>query len=197
VDPAVSPSGFSLASRTTNALIFRQVAGLPVLPRMDLAAQQRRTISRCHRRIVSGVTSSPQPLTPRFRYNAEQGREQCPVRPVQLQAVRMPPLHYGELVGARSRSPRFSTPPHTGDSRSHVITLVIRRKTNRRHMISDHHGRVTDIATSLHTATDGILGTHRWLLHIVAHSRPVLGVSLYERTGHIRRLCAGNVLSNP
>jgi hypothetical protein len=26
-------------------------------------------------------------------------------------------------------------------------------------MISDHHGRVTDIATSLLTATDGILGT--------------------------------------
>ena len=83
------------------------------------------------------------------------------------------------------------------DSRSDVITLVIRRKTNRRHMISDHHGRVTDIATSLLTATDGILGTHRWLLHIVAHSRPVLGVSWYERTGHICRLCAGNVLSNP
>ena len=76
------------------------------------------------------------------------------------------------------------------DSRSHVITLVVRRKTNRRHMISDHHDRVTDIATSLLTATDGILGTHRWLLHIVAHSRPVLGVSLYERTGHICRLCA-------
>jgi hypothetical protein len=28
------------------------------------------------------------------------------------------------------------------DSRSHVITLVINRKMNRRHMISDHHGRV-------------------------------------------------------
>jgi hypothetical protein len=27
------------------------------------------------------------------------------------------------------------------DSHSHVITLVIRRKTNRRHMISDHYGR--------------------------------------------------------
>jgi hypothetical protein len=26
--------------------------------------------------------------------------------------------------------------------------------------LSDHHGRVTDIATSLLTATDGILGTH-------------------------------------
>jgi len=28
-------------------------------------------------------------------------------------------------------------------------------------MVSDHHGRVTDIATSLLTAMDGILGTHR------------------------------------
>ncbi len=46
------------------------------------------------------------------------------------------------------------------DSRSHVITRVIRRKTNRRHTISDHHGRATDIATSLLTAADGILGTH-------------------------------------
>lgn len=27
-------------------------------------------------------------------------------------------------------------------------------------MISDHHGRATDIATSLLTATDGIIGTH-------------------------------------
>jgi hypothetical protein len=40
----------------------------------------------------------PQPPAPRFRYHTEQGREQCPVRPVQLQAVRLLPLHYGELV---------------------------------------------------------------------------------------------------
>jgi hypothetical protein len=39
-------------------------------------------------------------------------------------------------------------------------TVVIRRKTNCRHMISDHHGRVTDIATSLLTATDEILCAH-------------------------------------
>jgi hypothetical protein len=47
------------------------------------------------------------------------------------------------------------------DSRSHVITRVIRRKTNRRHMIGDHHGRAADTATLLFTATDSILGTHR------------------------------------
>ncbi len=41
--------------------MFRRVAGLPVLPRLDLAAQRRRTMSRCQRRIVSGVNSSRSP----------------------------------------------------------------------------------------------------------------------------------------
>ena len=36
----------------------RQVAGWPVLARMDCAAQRWRTMSRCQRRIVSGVTTS-------------------------------------------------------------------------------------------------------------------------------------------
>jgi hypothetical protein len=47
------------------------------------------------------------------------------------------------------------------DSRSHQITRVIRRKTNRRHMIGDHHGRMTGRATLLVRAVDEILGTHR------------------------------------
>jgi hypothetical protein len=41
--------------------MFLRVAGLPVLPRRDLEAQRRRTISRCQRTIVSGVTSSHSP----------------------------------------------------------------------------------------------------------------------------------------
>jgi hypothetical protein len=55
----------------------------------------------------------PQPLAPRFRYHAEQGREQCPVRPVQVQAARLPPLQDGELVAQDqdlSGLPRFLTP---------------------------------------------------------------------------------------
>ncbi len=40
----------------------------------------------------------PQRLAPRFRYYGEQGREQCPVRPVQPRAARLPPLQDGELV---------------------------------------------------------------------------------------------------
>jgi hypothetical protein len=33
-----------------------------------------------------------------FRHHAQQGREQGAVRPVQLQAARLPPLQDGELV---------------------------------------------------------------------------------------------------
>jgi hypothetical protein len=40
----------------------------------------------------------PQPVPAGFRYHAQQGREQCPVRPVQVQAGRLPPLQDGELV---------------------------------------------------------------------------------------------------
>src|ERR1039457_5181609 len=66
--PASSPwilryphPGFSRASRSTRALMFRGVAGRPVLPRMDLAAWRWRRMSRCQRTIVSGVTSSRSP----------------------------------------------------------------------------------------------------------------------------------------
>jgi hypothetical protein len=41
--------------------MFVRAAGRPVLPRMDLAARRRRMMSRCQRRIVSGVTSSRSP----------------------------------------------------------------------------------------------------------------------------------------
>ncbi len=40
----------------------------------------------------------PQSLASRFRYHGEQGREQGPVRPVQLRAARLPPLQDRELV---------------------------------------------------------------------------------------------------
>src|SRR6185312_1792126 len=40
----------------------------------------------------------PQPVAPRSRYHAKQGREQGSVRPVHVRAARLPPLQYGELV---------------------------------------------------------------------------------------------------
>jgi hypothetical protein len=44
------------------------------------------------------VTRSRSSLAARFRYHAEQGREQGSVRPVQLRAARLPPLQDGDLV---------------------------------------------------------------------------------------------------
>ena len=41
--------------------MFRRVAGRPVLPLLDLVPQRRRTMSRCQRTIVSGVTRSRSP----------------------------------------------------------------------------------------------------------------------------------------
>ena len=93
--------------------MFRRVVGLPVLPRMDLAAHRWRTMSRCRRRIVSGGDQQPQSVAPRFGYHGEQGREQCPVRPVQARAVRLAPLQDGELVAQEQDLgglPRFLTP---------------------------------------------------------------------------------------
>ena len=46
------------------------------------------------------------------------------------------------------------------DRHSHTATRVIRRNTNRRHMIGDHHGRTAGRATLLVRAADEILGTH-------------------------------------
>ena len=46
------------------------------------------------------------------------------------------------------------------NSRSQAATVVIRSKTNRRHMIRDHHGRSAGRATLLVRATDRLPGTH-------------------------------------
>ena len=103
--PASSPwilrypqPGFSRASRRTRAWMLRRVAGRPVLPGMDLAARRRQTMSRCQRTIVSGVISSRSPWRRAFGIDAEQGSEQGPVRPVQLQPQRLPALQHADLV---------------------------------------------------------------------------------------------------
>jgi hypothetical protein len=71
------------------------------------------------------------------------------------------------------------------DSRGHAATRVIRRKTNRRHMIDDHHGRAAGTATLLVRAVDGILGTHRVTVSYLA----VTGVPL-RLAGWVPRLIA-------
>jgi len=78
--------------------MFLRVAGLPALPRLDLAAQRRRKMPRRQRTIVSRGDQQPQPVAAGFRYHAEQGRQECPVCPVQVRAAWLLPLQDGELV---------------------------------------------------------------------------------------------------
>jgi hypothetical protein len=164
--PASSPwilryphAGFSRASRRTRALTFRRVAGRPVLPRMDLAAQRRRTTSRCQRRIVSGVTSSLSPWRRALGITPSSVASSARSAQFRFGRARLPPLQHGELVAQDQDlgdAPRLLAP----DSRSHVAVRVIRRKTNRRHMTGDHHGQAAGMASLLVRAVDGILGTH-------------------------------------
>ena len=58
VDAAVPHDSFSRASRSTTDRTFRCVAGRPVRPWRDRRDHRRRTMSRCHRKMVPGVTIS-------------------------------------------------------------------------------------------------------------------------------------------
>jgi hypothetical protein len=93
--------------------MFLRVVGLPFLPRMDLAAQRRRTMSRCQRRIVSGVISSRSPWRRAFGIT-RQGREQDPVGPVQVRAARLLPLQDGEVVAQEQDLGGLPTTPSAG-----------------------------------------------------------------------------------
>ena len=164
--PASSPwilryphSGFSRASRRASTWMFRRVTGRPILPRMDPAAQRRRTMSRCQRRMVSGVTSSRSPW--RRVLGITPSRVASSARSAQSTVVRR---------GCRRcrtaswwRRIKISAVFHVSsrrDSRSHAASRVVRRNTNRRHMISDPHGRSAGRATLLVRAVDAIVGTH-------------------------------------
>jgi hypothetical protein len=155
--------------------MFLRVAGLPVLPRTDLAAQRRRTMSRCQHRIVSGVTSSRSPWRRAFGITASSDAI----------SARSAQFRFGCRGCCRCRTAswwrrsRISAVCHASsrlDSRSHAASRVISRKTNRRHMTGDHHGRTAGRAILLVGATDEILGTHR-----------LRGMAQYRRTERIGR----------
>jgi hypothetical protein len=150
--------GLTLEAGATGAVKAIKVS-LPVLPRLDLAAQRQRTMSRCQRRIVSGMTSSRSPCWRAFGITASRiarnaqsaqsslglrGRCRCRTvswwRKIKISAV----FH----VSSRRAS------------RSHAVSRVVRRNMNRRHMTGDHHGLMAERATLLVRAVDGILGTH-------------------------------------
>jgi hypothetical protein len=125
----------------------------------DLAAQRRRTMSRCQRTIVSGVTSSPSLWRRVFGITLSSAASRA----------RSAQFSFGRRGCRRCKTAscwrriKISAVFHLSsrrDRRSHAATRVIRRKTNRRHMIGDHHGRTAGRATLLVRAVDEILGTH-------------------------------------
>jgi hypothetical protein len=145
--PASSPRvlwyphpGFSRASRRTRALMFRRVAGRPVLACMDLAAQRRRTMSRCQRRIVSGVTSSSRSLWRRV-LGITASRVAASARSAQFSFGRRGWRRCS--MASWWRRIKISAVFHASscwDSRSHAATRAARRNMNRRHIIVDLHG---------------------------------------------------------
>ena len=135
---------------------------------MDLVAQRRRTMSRCQRGIVSGVTSSRSPWRRAFGIT--------PARAAS--SARSAHSSFGRAADWRCRTTSWwrrikisaiFCASSRRDSRSHATTRVIRRKTNRRLMIGDHYGPTAGRATVLVRAVDVILGTHRISVNL---SRP-------------------------
>ena len=117
-------------------------------------------MSRCQRRIVSGVTSS------RSMWRRALGITPCRV----AIRARSAQSRFGRRGCCRCRTAnwwrriKISAVCHASsrrDSRSHAASRATSRKTNRRHMIGDHHGRTAGRATLLVRAVDGILGTRR------------------------------------
>jgi hypothetical protein len=120
--------------------MFRLVAGRPVLAAMDLAAQRRRTMSRCQRTIVSGVTSSRSPWRRALGITLSSAARRA----------RSAQFSFGRRGYRRCRTAswwrriKISAVFHVSArraSRSPAASRVIRRNTNRRHMIGDHRGR--------------------------------------------------------
>ena len=140
--------------------MFRRVAGRPVLPRLDLAAQRRRAMSRCQRKMVSGVTSSRSPWRRAFGITASSDA----IRARSAQSS------LGRRGCCRCRTAswwrriKISAVFHLSSrraSRSHAASRVVRRNMNRRHMAGDHHGQTAGRATLLARAMDEIPGTQR------------------------------------
>jgi hypothetical protein len=117
-------------------------------------------MSRCQRRIVSGVTSSRSPW--RRALGITLSRVAMSARSAQFS--------FGRCGCRRCRMAswwrriKISAVFHASsrrDSRSHAAIRVIRRNTSRRNMTVDHYDRMPGRATLLVRAMDGILGTHR------------------------------------
>ena len=98
VDPAVSPFGV-LAGQSADQCLDVPAGRWPAGPAahgLGGPAAAEDVAVPAHDRFRGD--QQPQPLAACFGYHAEQGRNQGPVRPVQLRLARLPPLQDGELV---------------------------------------------------------------------------------------------------
>ena len=137
-------------------MIFRLVARQPVLPRLDLAAQRRWTMWRRQRTIVSGVTSSRSPW--RHALGITLSKAASRSRSAQFTCGRRSCRRCS--TASWWRRIKISAVFHASsrwDSRSHMVTRVMRRKTNCRHMTGDHHGQGVGRAKLAGRAVDAIL----------------------------------------
>jgi hypothetical protein len=113
VDPAVAPAGV-LAGQTEDQGPDVPAGGWPPGLAADgpggPAAADDVAVPAQDR--VRG-DQQPQPVAPRFGYHGEQGRQECPVCPVQVRAAWPLPLQYGDLVAQEQDLgglPGFLTP---------------------------------------------------------------------------------------
>ena len=90
----------------------------------------------------------------------------------------------------RNRVRRFSCGGHSWSGVRHNVSDHLRYE-------QPHGGRSKSVAQAVGviTADPAVTTGAGRLPHIGVDSYPVLGVSLYERTGHIYRLCRGKVPS--
>ena len=149
-DLPVLPAGEG--ERPVHEMLARDSRHRPVM----LAGQRLRRRSVLHRDDPVLAAGHPR------QRPADQDKSRRRFRPADHQSVTdSARLH--PLTGFQVKN---QCPAAKGDQRdrvtcSHAASRVIRRNTNRRHIIGDHHGRSAGQATHLVRAADGILGTQR------------------------------------
>ena len=157
--PASSPAirrypqcSLSAAMRSTRRTMRRWAGGRPDRFDLDLAAQRRRTISRCQRKIVPGVMNKCSALWRERGMSVSSTANRA--RSVHVSFARAAVWRCRTANWWRSR--RISASFHAGgrlDSRSHAGIWTARRNTKRRHTRRDHR-RPARLTASQHPRDD-------------------------------------------
>ena len=174
------------AMRSTRRTMWRWVGGRPGLFGFDLAAQRRRTISRCQRRIVPGVMNECSAPWREREMSVSSAANSA--RSVHVSLGRAAVCRCRTASWWRSR--RISASFHAGgrlDSRSHAGIWTARRNTKRRHTRRDHRPPGCRTASRQHPDDLPVrgfrqpqVGSPACQVHDVAFVQS-LGQPLYER----------------